>query len=263
MATQVIFEDVFPYDGSLWCRFDNGEVFKVKSLNEGVMVIAPVCGSTLDSFAKNVAGCFEEGSNFNGLKAIEFEFNGVYVSVTTKNADPNKIIQFWNEKEEEKRIKYEVEQEKYKKTPEYRAERAKELKAEYHRQKIEKLVKQSMQTEELQFKDEEAHKIWDNFVEVNSKDDYSAAVVRYAEYWAKFMQYLMTKHKGVKVAKIAENASHAADIDGVTGFMYGCAVNVLSQVWKYGEELRKWHNKEYDYEGDGVVNPAVLTVNVG
>ena len=42
--------------------------------------------------------------------------------------------------------------------------------------------------------------------------------------------------------------------------MYGCAVSILSQCWKYGEELRKWHNKEYNYDGDGVVNPAVLTI---
>ena len=50
------------------------------------------------------------------------------------------------------------------------------------------------------------------------------------------------------------------DIAGITGFMYGCAVNALSQLWEYGEELRKWHNKEYNYNGDGVVNPAILTV---
>lgn len=42
--------------------------------------------------------------------------------------------------------------------------------------------------------------------------------------------------------------------------MYGMAVSILSQCWKYGEFLRKWHNKEYGYEGDGVVNPAVMTV---
>ena len=197
------------------------------------------------------------------MKAIEFEFNGAYVSVTAKNATPEKIVQLWNEKMEENRIKYEKEREEYMKTPEYRAERAKALKVGYRRQNVEELVKHSMQTEELQFKDEEARKVWDNFVEVNSKNGYSACVVRYAEYWAKFMQYLMAKHEGVTVAKIADKASHAADIDGVTGFMYGCAVNVLSQVWKHGEELRKWHNKEYDYEGDGVVNPAVLTVSVG
>ena len=263
MATQVRFEDVFSYDGSLWCRFGDCEAFSVKSLNAGVMVIAPICGCTIYSFAKNVAGCFEEGSNFNGLKAIEFEFNEAYVSVTAKNADPDKIVQLWNEKMEENRIKREKEREEYMKTPEYRAKRAKELKVEYRRQTVEELVKQSMQTEKLQFKDEEARKAWENFVEVNSQDPYSSGVVRYAEYWAKFMQYLMVKHDGVTIAQIADKASHAADIEGVTGFMYGCAVNVLSQVWKYGEELRKWHNKEYDYEGDGVVNPAVLTVNVG
>ena len=60
---------------------------------------------------------------------------------------------------------------------------------------------------------------------------------------------------------IADEASKVADIEGITGFMYGCAVNTLSQLWKYGEELRKWHNKDYGYEGDGVVNPAILTVS--
>lgn len=118
MATQVRFEDVSSYDGSLWFRFGDGEAFSVKSLNEGVMVIDPICGCTIHSFAKNVAGCFEEGSNFNGLKAIEFEFNGAYVSVTAKNADPDKIVQLWNEKIEENRIRYEKEREEYMKTPE-------------------------------------------------------------------------------------------------------------------------------------------------
>jgi len=43
--------------------------------------------------------------------------------------------------------------------------------------------------------------------------------------------------------------------------MYGASVQVLSQCWKYGEDLRKWHNKEYNHEGEGVVNPAIVTVN--
>ena len=130
MATQVRFKDVFSYDGSLWFQFGDGESFRVKSLNAGIMVIKPgFC--TIDSFAKNVAGCFEEGSNFNGLKAIEFEFNGAYVSVTAKNANPDKIVQLWSEKMEENRIKHEKEREEYMKTPEYRAKRAKELKVEY------------------------------------------------------------------------------------------------------------------------------------
>lgn len=260
MATQVKFKGVSSCDGSLLFRFGDGETIGVKSLNDGIMVINYIGGYPISSFAKNVAGCFEEDSNFNGLKAIEFDLNGVHFSVTAKNATPEKIVQLWNEKMKEKRIKYEKEREEYMKTPEYR----KALKVKYRRQNVEKLVKQSRQTEELQFKDEEARKVWDNFVEVNSsKDVYSRCAVLYSEYWAKFMQYLMAKHEGVTVAQIADKSSHAADLYGINGFIYGCAVNVLSQVWKHGEELRKWHNKKYDYEGDGVVNPAGLTVNVG
>lgn len=66
--------------------------------------------------------------------------------------------------------------------------------------------------------------------------------------------------RGDKIVDIADSTSREADTEGITGFMYGCAVNVLSQLWEYGEELRKWHNKEYNYEGDGVVNPAILTI---
>lgn len=66
--------------------------------------------------------------------------------------------------------------------------------------------------------------------------------------------------RGEKLIDIADKTSHEADTEGITGFMYGCAVNALSQLWEYGEELRRWHNKEYNYDGDGVVNPAILTV---
>ena len=66
--------------------------------------------------------------------------------------------------------------------------------------------------------------------------------------------------RGDKIVDIADSTSHEADTEGITGFMYGCAVNALSQLWEYGEELRKWHNKEYNYDGEGVVNPAILTI---
>lgn len=66
--------------------------------------------------------------------------------------------------------------------------------------------------------------------------------------------------RGDKIVDIADSTSREADTEGITGFMYGCAVNALSQLWEYGEELRKWHNKEYNYEGDGVVNPAILKI---
>lgn len=100
-------------------------------------------------------------------------------------------------------------------------------------------------------------KEFEKFVEINSKDFYSLGVVNFAKRWAELMEKEI--ENSAKVADIAEKTSRIADIEGITGFMYGCAVNTLSYLWEYGEELQKWHNKEYNYEGDGVVNPAIIT----
>lgn len=98
------------------------------------------------------------------------------------------------------------------------------------------------------------------FTKVKEKntDEYGAGIVRYAELWARLMQSEIKD--GITVAHVAKQASHDADIEGITGFMYGAAVSILSKCWKHGEELRRWHNGEYNHTGDGVVNPAVLTI---
>lgn len=104
-------------------------------------------------------------------------------------------------------------------------------------------------------------------VEVN-QDNYGSAVIRFLERWADLLEEKIEKEHfhepnhsiETVICKYADAASSKADTEGITGFMYGCAVNILSQVWIYGDILRKWHNKRYDYEGDGVVNPAILTI---
>ena len=98
---------------------------------------------------------------------------------------------------------------------------------------------------------------WATAVEKNS-DPYGAGCIQYAERWARLMQVAMAD--GKQLADVAEQLSHDADAEGITGFMYGCAVNVLSHCWAHGDELRKWHNGEYNHDGDGVVNPAVMTI---
>ena len=90
----------------------------------------------------------------------------------------------------------------------------------------------------------------------NNTDSYGSAVYRYLERWADLMEKKINESDCLAyetICKYAEELSHAADSEGITGFMYGCAVSILSEAWQYGEELRKWHNKEYGYEGDGVV----------
>ncbi len=96
-----------------------------------------------------------------------------------------------------------------------------------------------------------------------NSDPYSRACFTYAERWAELLEKeIEESDKDIKevMKQYANKYSHDADVEGITGFMYGVAVQILSLCWEYGEELRKWHNKEYDYEGEGVVNPAILTV---
>ena len=108
---------------------------------------------------------------------------------------------------------------------------------------------------------EQEYKKW---YKKNSKDPYSLACFKYANIWAEMLENAIENSTDEPMKVIVDNAdrlSHEADTEGITGFMYGMAVSILSQCWKYGEELRKWHNKEYNYDGDGVVNPAVLTIS--
>lgn len=96
----------------------------------------------------------------------------------------------------------------------------------------------------------------------NNLDPYGHGVYTFAERWAELMEKDIDDCGGPTAAAIAnfEKRSLEADTEGITGFMYGCAVGVLSEFWEYGEILRKWHNKEYGYEGKGVVNPAIITI---
>lgn len=128
------------------------------------------------------------------------------------------------------------------------------------------------------------------YVKMNSQDGYSMGVVDFAERWARLLQveyqalfkrFEDESHETVEaylerggeaavmfmlgaeqalMDKYADAYSHKADVDGITGFMYGCAVQALAKFWVHGEALRKWHNHEWGQEGAGVVNPAVLTI---
>lgn len=103
----------------------------------------------------------------------------------------------------------------------------------------------------------------------NNTDFYGDSVLRFGEAWADLMEARLSK--GEELKDIAEPCSIEADnlpCGGITGYMYGASISFLSDVWEYGEELRRWHNKdvggeeagERANENGGVINPAVLTI---
>ncbi len=115
----------------------------------------------------------------------------------------------------------------------------------------------------MQFKSDDGKKVWDLNV-AKRPDAYNKCIVKFAIDWAELMESRM--EGGSEVKDVAEAASVAADTEGITGFMYGSAVTILSMYWIHGEMLRKWHNTETQRgnEGDnanengGVLNPAVI-----
>ena len=114
----------------------------------------------------------------------------------------------------------------------------------------------------MKLRDEAAWKSW---VE-NNRDDYGAACVQYAEKWANLMEAKLAE--GSKLEDIAKQTSHDADTEGITGFMYGCAVSMLAEAWEHGEQLRRWHNLDIQIkhggekanESGGTLNPALLNI---
>jgi len=100
----------------------------------------------------------------------------------------------------------------------------------------------------------------------NNTDPYGRACYTYAERWADLMEAALAG--GKPIADVAKATSHEADVEGITGFMYGCAVSILASCWEHGEELRKWHNLDCQIgtEGEkandsgGVLNPAILSI---
>ena len=97
-------------------------------------------------------------------------------------------------------------------------------------------------------------------------DPYGKACLIFAERWAELMEEAIAK--GEKLELVAKQLSHDADEEGITGFMYGMAVSILSSVWIHGEKLRIWHNLNTQISNEGekanesgkVLNPALLNI---
>ena len=112
----------------------------------------------------------------------------------------------------------------------------------------------------MKFKNAEAENLYAQGL-ANNPDAYGNRCFTYADEWAQLMEPKI--EAGEKLEDIANKTSHDADTDGITGFMYGMAVSILSDVWIHGDELKQWHNARYGVpNAEGVINPAIVTITV-
>lgn len=119
----------------------------------------------------------------------------------------------------------------------------------------------------MRFKGDVAKAMWEKGYEVNKDEPYGKCVYDFAGDWAEQMEKAL--ESGLPLSLVARESAHIADEPhGVTGFMYGAAVSILSQCWERGEELRRWHNLDVQMndegekanESGGVLNPALLVI---
>ncbi len=184
---------------------------------------------------------------------IKFDFNQIELTATP-DTDPETLMQSYRDESLRRHLKY-INSPEHKKRME-EAERAEQER----KAKLESLLADA--PERMTLKDAEG---WRKANDANS-DQYGSGVMTYAERWARLMEARMAN--GEQITEIADECSHLADTEEISGFIYGEAVSTLSAVWKYGEALRVWHNLKTQIcdEGEkanksgGSLNPACLNL---
>lgn len=211
----------------------------------------PFCGDSIEDSARSMVLLATK----HQVK-VNSTFNDIAVEALSET-DANTIVKFYHAECERRSAEYRA-------SPEY-AERMEQAR-----------VAQEKRTEDLRLalyhapahmtilpgKEDE----YASYVAMNSKDSYSLGVVTYADRWARIMEARLASDQ--TIAECAKEASHLADSEGITGFMYGCAVSSLAKFWAHGEELRRWHNLDTQIstegekanESGGVLNPALLSL---
>ena len=178
------------------------------------------------------------------------QFNGIMI-LAAPGESAAAVEQAWSELSDRRRLEWEQ-------SPEGRAARVRqaEATAQFERSAAEGLLPFAVV-------DEKAWATW----QANNSDGYGLGALRFAARWANYMEARIAK--GDKLPDIAQACGHEADLEGITGFMYGAAVSVLASCWEHGEALRRWHNKDIQLgtEGDeanakegAVLNPALLGI---
>lgn len=106
--------------------------------------------------------------------------------------------------------------------------------------------------------------LWESWQEKN-KDPYGGAVIKVATRAMEILDedstqlhngYYPDPHTAHGIICIADEESKAG---GITGFMASFVAQIVFECHSRGDEFRKSHNG--DYQGDGVVNTAVLTIS--
>lgn len=193
---------------------------------------------------------------------VEIDFNGIQLVAIPGKTTPQEIVNTYRAESERRAEGAQKKREAWARSPEGIAEQKR--RDEERRKFVERRdAALGAAPAEMTLRNAAA---WREWIAAN-QDGYGGAVVQFAERWARIMEGMIASGQHLK--DCADDACSLADDGiGITGFMYGCAVGMLAEVWVHGEELRRWHNLktqirnegEKANESGGVLNPALLRI---
>lgn len=166
---------------------------------------------------------------------VEFKFNDVKV-IVDKNSDPKLVIRDyhnaylldWKKIGPEYLAKYDSKLEKkIAEAKEANRIASEEAAAKYaaHAATAKEKVLDKIKDVEFEFKDREAFDEWS----AKNTDPYGARCFSYALEWGSLMQ--LAKENGESFMDCSPRCSREADYDGITGFMYSVAQQILKKHW--------------------------------
>lgn len=229
---------------ALCFKNQNFEYLMISSLKDGIISVYPL-GGTVDGFCRTISRCFDSSNTFYGIKGVEMRVNQFSMLVNERNV--NIIFELYDRC-------WSIEHEfwlRYTHSTEYIREQSKALKKECRHKAVAEKVKAFQNGREFDLKITAASD-WEKYKR-EYIGDYGEAIIRYAILWIQYMEYLTKKYE-FQLSKIWDKCSRLADLEGVNYFMKNDAANIISHVWKHGEEFYKMYTK-------GTVNPAVLTIS--
>lgn len=101
---------------------------------------------------------------------------------------------------------------------------------------------------------------WAKLVE-NNKDEYGKACVDVAREVMRLLDERPGDFDTHSIISEADKNASGADA-GITGFMACCVAQMVADCHSRGEEFRRKWNESYGASGEGVVNPAILTLEI-
>lgn len=85
-----------------------------------------------------------------------------------------------------------------------------------------------------------AETLWQSWVDAN-QDFYGKGTMDYARSWAELMEVEIAGGKGL--CEAVKDTRFKATPEGITGYMFGMACQMLIQAWEHGDQLEKWRDE--------------------